>query len=225
MIRSAISSLRSKFAKLVLYHIDARIINELTYIYPATSSEIEEFLRVCLSLIHTPLDFSGLIHAESAMRTLVQKILENSDAINKYSIILADDILCSFFEDLSWVPNQKTLSRTIHVTVHPEFGFFVTAAGGKKSATPLYIAFCIRFQIAIERISGWKIEGSTKEDYIRACRYFFEYMPDDIKFDPTLPARKFTKADIQLLIKAAINAYKAKNKAKSSKNQEVILEK
>ncbi|MGD0885377.1 MAG: hypothetical protein ABSA46_11000 [Thermodesulfovibrionales bacterium] len=208
--------IKSKLNILVQYQIDAGIIKSLVDTFVMTPLEIEEFLRVCMSLIHTPINFQGILHAESAMRTVVRKILESSNIIAKYSITMADDILCSFFESLGRRTDQKGLSHPVHVTVHPEFAFYVKAAEYSKSTTPLYIVFCSMFQTVIERISGWRIARHTQEAYIRACRYFFEFMPDETKFDRLLLNKHFSKADILSLIASVVDRYKHENKAKRS---------
>jgi len=126
-------------------------------------------------------------------------------------------MLRTWFEMLREPLNFDLYSENIVITNSPVFAFYVKAAGSKDIVAPLYKNFCFFFHRAIEKfLKRQNIAQTTNDDYIRACRVFFEFADNSVE-----------NKKLEILIPKALKNYVESNKTndltKRAKRYEQML--
>jgi hypothetical protein len=170
-------------------------------LFETTHAEMEEFISACLSLIHVPPSLATLLHAKSALKTLVSEILMK-EHISTQCINFINYLLDIFFEMLE-TPNPKPFSKKIIITSSPAFALYATAAEFKDESTPLYRRSCLILRWAIEKVlAPHDVAKKTKDDYLLALRILFKFTPDQIRYHQSLQP-----VDVRTLIDEALSCY------------------
>lgn len=202
-----ITTLLSKFIPTkITYAHDTTIIESIAEHFAIPIEKVLDFLNTGLSIVHAPNDLSGINKAETALTVIVSQMLE-TERIDKVIIELANSILSTWFGELA--ARKKHYNDKVEMEKHFVFAFYVHAFRSKPQVLPFYNIFCLKFNIIIEKILAEPIEENTKRAYIRSCRYFFVYMPDDIKFRDNFN-EPLLDNDINIYIDKAIEMYRKK---------------
>lgn len=187
-------------------HINSpEVLNTVDYIlksnsrlthYPEISdAEIQDVINFILQLVNTPPNLQGCLVVEPCIKYL---IIEACKDINvpfgtKKKIIY---IIRDWFAALKASPKAKKLySKRPDIGDFPLFRFHIDAYNdqkiSKKYRSPLYKAYAYQIHKAIRKNEEHKkkagFSDETHEAYVRSARFFFKYMPPDIKTKPFYP--------------------------------------
>jgi hypothetical protein len=156
--------------------------------YPAVSdNEITNLVFFSLKLVDVPLNLQGSLLIEPCILFLIQKAcgeVRVQQGIERVVLMILSD----WFEALKNAPKAKT-----HYNRKPEIGkcpllrFHLDSYNDSKIGTnaSLYEAFAYPLHKAIRKNEEYKIKNgfseATQDSYIRAARFFFKYIPTEIK--------------------------------------------
>lgn len=145
-----------------------------------------DFLSTVFSLIRAPKDLEGILLIQPALSVLLNEIFTNASSPQTEEKDLAVRLLNAWFEYIKKAPMGKLYCDRPAIAKSPFFAFYVEVSLllGKQisnNETNFYKAFCILFCETIQRTLSYTLDEATYEHYARAFRYFFTYMPADIK--------------------------------------------
>jgi hypothetical protein len=208
MLRAAIIAISKYITIRYIYPLDRCSAAYLADLFVIPLPEIEEFMSVCLSLIHTPQTLSGLLDVKAAMRVLVREILMRHNHNAGY-IRFVDRVLCTWFKILDVSPFSRLFKQKVTITAFPSFNLYIAAAEFKNDATPLYGRTCMMICKAVSTVlTSPNVSVRTKDDYLRAIRVCFEFMPDEIKYNQALSDKQVIGQGLVVLIDKALERYR-----------------
>lgn len=157
----------------------------LTHAPEITEEKVKEGILFFLRLPATPENCRGILLIEPCLRYLVVNAFKEAEIAQNMS----DEIISiaeAWFLSVKKLSNKERIySQKPDIQDSPIFRFHLDslrlARAGNEPMPSLYQAYGYFFHKQLRINRRYEIEDKTHEDYARTARYFFEYMPPEIK--------------------------------------------
>lgn len=159
----------------------SRLLSTLQF----NQNEVKEVIQLMLSVAETPQSLRGLLLIEPCVRyLLLSSCIEIGMSLK--DIVKFGRLEKAWYTTLKKEsPHAKEYMRKPDITESPLFRYHVDALGSStvddRTLSPLYKAHGFLIHKAIRFNLSLKIDEKTKETYARRGRYYFKYMPTEIK--------------------------------------------
>lgn len=163
--------------------LQSDIIGKIGSDFGLTQDQTSDFLSTAFSLVRAPKDLEGILLIKPALLVLLDEIFTAASSLSTEEKDLVVRLLDAWFEYIKMAPKGTLYDDRPTIAKSPFFAFYIEVSLllGNQINKIFYKAFCILFCKTIQRTLSYRLDEATYEHYARAFRYFFTYMPEDIK--------------------------------------------